>query len=264
MISNVMSNVSTSATSLWQPALGWIGLSLLCGLCLMLFYPQVPPPYRHVLRNARWIVIPYLALLAGGISPRLLGLTGINWSASFGFGLVLISGVLLLLLIVRSVMVFSIPIPQAPSQSSLPVNFPANVAPLPLASQTNYANGQSIVPLPTAFLDLGAEEFHLAFLRSALWEILLALPLATAQTGYWAAWIALLVALPESLHYHRGFSQRLCKCALLVTTTVLFIFTRNLWLSWLLHLLGWMLLAPGDLHIRKAASGFQESSSNQL
>lgn len=242
-----MSTISTSATSLWQPALGWIGLSLLCGLCLMLCYQQVPPPYRHILRNVRWIVIPYLALVAGGVSPRLLGLTGINWSASFGFGLVLIGGVLLLLLIVRSVVVFSLPIPQATAQSSLP-------------SQTQYANGQSIVTLPTSLLGLGAEEFHLAFLRSALWEIFLALPMPTAQAGYWAAWTALLVALPESLHYHRGFSQRLCKCALLVTTTVLFIFTRNLWLSWLLHLLGWMLLAPGTLHIRKVGSEFQESS----
>ena len=207
-----MSNVSTSATSLWQPALGWIGLSLLCGLCLMLFYQQIPLSYRSILRNARWIVIAYLALLTGGISPRLLGLTGINWSASFGFGLVLIGGVLLLLMIVRSVMVFSVPIPQATSPANLPANFPSPGAPTSLPSQTNYLNRRYIKALPTSFLDLGAEEFHLAFLRSALWEIFLALPLTTAQAGYWAAWVALCVALPESLHYHTDFSQRLCKC----------------------------------------------------
>jgi hypothetical protein len=188
----------------------------------------------------------------------LLGLTGIDWSISFGFGFVLIGGVLILLLIVRSVMVFSTPIPQAMAQSNPPVKLPTTVTPLPLSSQRTY--GQSIASLPIALLDLGAEEFHLAFLRSALWEIFLALPLTTAQSGYWAAWTALLIALPESLHYHTGFSQRLCKCALLVTTTVLFIFTRNLWLSWLLHLLGWTLLAPGTLHLRKATSSVEKSS----
>jgi hypothetical protein len=257
-----MNTISTSATSLWQPGLTWIGISLLCGLCLMFFYQQAPPTYRPILRNARWIVIPYLALLAGGISPRLLGLTGINWSASFGFGLVLIGGVLLLLLLVRSVMVFSIPVPQATLQSLPPIDFPAKIAHPPLPSHPNY--GQYIITLPTSFLDLGAEEFHLAFLRSALWEIFLAVPLATAQAGYWAAWTALLIALPESLHDSMSFSQRLCKCALLVTTTVLFIFTRNLWLSWLLHLLGWMLLAPSTLHFRKDTPGFQESPSNPV
>lgn len=225
-----MSELPLSFKALWQAPLGWLGVSFLCGLCLMALFQQMPSSYHRPLRNARWIIIPYLGLLTGGISPRLLGLTGINWSASFGFGLVLIGSVLVIIIIVRSMMAFSL--------ASVPTSASA-------ATPASFAQRGSYTPrFPLAFLTIGAEEFHLAFLRSASWELLLAWPLFPVQANYWAAWIALVLALPEALHYQTTVTQRLCKGALLVTTTVLFIFTRNLWLSWLLHLLGWTLLAP--------------------
>ena len=232
-----MSELSLSFKALWQAPLGWLGVSFLCGLCLMGLFQQIPSSYHRPLRNARWIIIPYLGMVTGGISPRLLGLTGINWSASFGFGLVLIGSVLVVIIIVRSVMAFSL---AAAPTTALPAT------PVHLAQPTthNYLHNSYTTGLPIAFLTSGAEEFHLAFLRSASWELLLAWPLFTVQANYWAAWIALVLALPEALHYQTTVTQRLCKGALLVTTTVLFIFTRNLWLSWLLHLLGWTLLAP--------------------
>lgn len=231
-----MSELSLSSKTLWQAPLGWLGVSLFCGVCLLLLFPQIPPSYRRSLRNARWLIIPYLGMVTGGISPRLLGLTGINWFASFGFGLVLIGSVLVVLILVRSVMAFSFSAtPAAPFDTTPhPPDPPAAPGALPRAYAT---------PFPIAFFDIGAEEFHLAFLRSACWELLLAWPLSSIQALYWAAWIALALALPEALH-HPTMAQRLGKGALLVTTTVLFIFTRNLWLSWLLHLLGWMLLTP--------------------
>lgn len=232
-----MNELSLSVKALWQAPLGWLSASLLCGFCFMLLFQQIPLPYRRPLRNAHWILIPYFGLVAGGISPRLLGLTGINWFASFGFGLVLIGSVLVVLVIIRSIMAFSLASVPVTTLSTEPVQ-PDHAISRP------YLHGAYATTLPISFLDIGAEEFHLAFLRSASWELLLALPLFSAQANYWAAWIALALALPEALYYHTTVTQRLCKCALLVATTVLFIFTRNLWLSWLLHLLGWMLLAP--------------------
>ena len=232
-----MSELYLSIKALWQAPLGWLSASLLCGLCFMLLFPQIPRPYRRPLRNAGWIVIPYLGLITGGISPRLLGLTGINWSASFGFGLVLIGSVLVVLVIIRSVMAFSlasVPATALPAHSSQP----GPVTPHTY-QRSAYATGFSI-----SLLDIGAEEFHLAFLRSACWELLLGIPLLSAQANYWAAWVGLALALPEALYHQPSVMQRLYKGVLLVTTTVLFIFTRNLWLSWLLHLLGWVLLAP--------------------
>lgn len=219
-----MSELYLSIKALWQAPLGWLGASLLCGLCFTLLFQQIPRPYRRPLRNAGWIVIPYLGLITGGISPRLLGLTGINWSASFGFGLVLIGSVLVVLMVIRSVMAFSL--------ASVPATTPT------------YLREPYATRFPISLLDIGAEEFHLAFLRSASWELLLGVPLLSAQANYWAAWVGLALALPEALYHQPSVMQRLCKGVLLVATTVLFIFTRNLWLSWLLHLLGWVLLAP--------------------
>lgn len=232
-----MSELPFSFKALWQAPLGWLGLTFLCGLCLMSLFQQIPSSYHRPLRNARWIIIPYLGMITGGISPRLLGLTGINWPASFGFGLVLIGSVLVILVIIRSVMAVSLVSTPNAALPTIPVQ-PGQPTP------RNELDGSAAPAFPISFLEIGAEEFHLAFLRSACWELLLAWPLFSIQANYWAAWLALLIALPEALHYQSTVMQRLCKCALLTTTTVLFIFTRNFWLSWLLHLLGWMLLAP--------------------
>ncbi len=234
-----MSELSPSSATFWQAPLGWLGVSLICGCCLIFFYQRVPLAYRQILRNARWIGIPYLGLLKGGISPRLMGLTGIDWFASFGFGLVLLGGVLVLLIIVRSMAAF----PLAAVSPSL--------APAAATDPRSYRNTRTATALPISLVDIGAEEFHWAFLRSALWEIFLVFPLLAPQAGYWAAWATVLLALPEAFRYQATFSQRICKCALLVTTTVLFLFTRNLWLSWLLHVLGWSLLVPAPVANRK-------------
>lgn len=229
--------------SLWQAPIGWLGASLLCGLCLLLIYQQLPPIYRRPLRNSRWFVIPYLGLLTGGISPRFMGLNSIQWFASFGFGLVLIGGILVVLIIVRSMMAFAlagVPVAAMSVGTTRPLKPPPPRQLSPESErQKRYAMSFSV-----AFLNIGAEEFYLAFLRGALWEVLLTFSVATVQAGYWAAWAALILAIPEVLFYHATITQRFCKGALLVATTVLFIFTRNFWLSWLLHLLGWMLLAP--------------------
>ncbi len=233
-----MSEMSPSSATFWQAPLGWLGVSLICGCCLIFFYPRVPLAYRQILRNARWLVIPYFGLLTGGISPRLMGLTGINWFASFGFGLVLLGGVLVLLIIVRSITAF----PLATVSSAVA---PETTGP------SAYRNARNATALPISLVDIGAEEFHWAFLRGALWEIFLVFPILAPQAGYWAAWTALLLALPEALRYQATFSQRICKCALLVISTVLFLFTRNLWLSWLLHILSWTLLAPASANSRK-------------
>lgn len=228
-----MSEASSITAPAWQLPLSWLLVSLIGGCGLFIFYYRIPLPYRPLLRNARWIVIPYLGLLTGGVSPRLMGLTGINWFASFGVGLVLMGGILVLLVLVRSVTAFS----------------GATLRPARMPGTQTRANptARTAAAIPVSLLAIGAEEFHAAFLRSTLWEICLALPWLAPQAGYWAAWPALLLALPEAMRYQTTFAQRLCKGVLLLTTTVLFLFTRNFWLSWLLHILGWMLLAPSAI-----------------
>jgi len=236
-----MSELSLPVKALWQAPVGWLGATLVCGVALLLIYRQTPANYRRPLRNIRWFVLPYLGLLTGGISPRFMGLTGINWFASFGFGLVLIAGILAVLALVRSVMAFSV---STTTTASPTAAVALSRAGLPQQPGEGERQKRYATAFPISVLNIGAEEFHLAFLRSAIWELMLTFAIAPVLAGYWAAWAALTLALPEALYYPATVTQRLCKGALLVATTVLFIFTRNFWLCWLLHLLGWSLLAP--------------------
>jgi hypothetical protein len=41
--------------------------------------PFLPRPWRGVAVLAAWLVVPYLALISGGVSPRLMGVRYIDW-----------------------------------------------------------------------------------------------------------------------------------------------------------------------------------------
>ncbi|MEZ4676546.1 MAG: hypothetical protein R2932_20170 [Caldilineaceae bacterium] len=92
----------------------------------------------------------------------------------------------------------------------------------------------------------GAEEFHWCFLRGALWEILQGAILQSDQAGYWAIWLAALMALPGILRFQTTLLTRLIKVILLLLTTILFVYTQNFWLCWLLHGLVILLLMPQE------------------
>jgi hypothetical protein len=154
----------------------------------------------------------------GGLSPRLLGLSNIDWFISLGLGLGLLFVMLLLLMLVRAT-------------TSIPTR--AN----PLAS----------IEVTTWFYQLvqqGAEEFHWCFLRGALWELIQTAPTPPALPGYWAVWLAALLAAPEALFWSRGTAQRLLTLIVLIGTTVLFFYTHNFWLCWLLHASAWFIVNP--------------------
>lgn len=210
---------------------GWLLVNLAITVGLLLIYSRIPLPYRQLILKLRWVLLPYLALLTGGISPRLMGLTGIDWRASIGFGLGLIAAVLGLLVLARSTTDFS-PLSPHPERRN------SDTPPLPLVAPSYPA--LSLSPL----INAGAEEFYWSFLRGALWETGQALPVLTNQLGYWAIWVAAFIALPELLRFHPTVPGRLIKVLLLLLTTVLFLYTQNFWLCWLLHALVLLLLIP--------------------
>lgn len=203
----------------------WLAIGLSTGLLLLLIHPLLAPRFRQPLLLLRWLLVPYLGLLTGGLSPRLMGLTGINWLASFGLGIGLIGALLALLILVRTLLNLT---------HDEPATKPAQSAPYPV---------WSLWPI----LQIGAEEFHWSFLRGVIWETLLGNGLATAQASYWAVWLAALLALPAILRYQPTTVARLLKSAMLLITTVLFFYTHNFWLCWLLHSLAWSLLNPRHL-----------------
>ncbi len=212
--------------------MGWLLGDLFVGFAILAIYHLISPAYRPAIRILRWILVPYSALLAGGISPRLMGLLGINWLTSFGLGLGLIAALLGLLILVRSTTDFIAIDPAATSEASsqIEVSFfhPVSYKPFSLA------------PLFAA----GAEEFHWSFLRGSLWEILQSADHPIDQVAYWAIWLAALLALPAIFRFQRALLERFFKIILLSLTTVLFIYTQNFWLCWLLHGLVLLLLTP--------------------
>lgn len=89
----------------------------------------------------------------------------------------------------------------------------------------------------------GGEQFQWSFLRGAVWEVALINAGNTGPIGYWAVWIATLLALPAVLLQPLNRADRLLKIIILVVSAILFVFTRNFWLCWIFHAAAWLLLA---------------------
>ncbi len=202
----------------------WLLINLALTMGLLLAHDWIAHSYRRPMIRVRNILLPYLALLTGGISPRLMGLTGIDWLVSFGFGVGLITAILGLLVLVRSTI-------DLPDQFSV-------------AEQAE-RHGRTATTVSLApFVNAGIDQFYWSFLRGALWETFQLVPTWSTPSGYWAIWLAALVAIPEILRFQPSLPARLLKLLILLLTTILFIYTQNFWLCWLLHALILLLMFP--------------------
>jgi hypothetical protein len=208
----------------WHRAGFWLLASFGASLLLLIAGRYLGRDYQYNRRLLRWVLIPYLGLLAGGLSPRLMGLSDLDWVAGLGLGVVLISAIWMLLVLVRMTLHLEAGV-QETAQPPVP----------------------SVVD---RLLVAGAQEFHWTFLRAAVWEILLAAPIAIHLPGYWAVWIASLLALPGIGAQYRDLSQRLIATVVLITTAILYFYTRNFWLCWILHATAQLLLGQKSLSRR--------------
>jgi hypothetical protein len=194
----------------------WLVISVLCGVALLAGWSFTPNVWRPWLALFYWVAIPYLALLTGAVSPRLMGLRYMEAGAA-----------LLLVLVVLATAVRLLTVTPRPHP--------------PTAQGLHVATWAAVV---AAICLCGAEEFFWSFLRGALWEIALSLPQSIEVPAYWAVWVAALLALPLVLVLQPSASRRLVKTAILIVTSVVFFYTRNFWLCWLLHSAIWLLMVP--------------------
>lgn len=197
----------------------WLLLSFALSGLMLVAARFLPQNLVGRLRLGRWIFTPYLGLLVGGLSPRLLGLSDIDWVAGLGLGVGLIFAIWLLLALVQATLHRD----ESATEQDRPVGFS-------LLGQIIWA---------------GSQEFHWVFLRGAVWEIFLALPSPPALPGYWAIWLASLLALPGIFVQHPHTAQRVIAGMLLITTAILFFYTRNFVLCWLLHASAGLLVGYG-------------------
>ena len=200
----------------------WLVIAFVAAVVLLIARHYVGAPWRAWLAPAYWFFIPYLALLVGAVSPRLMGLYWIDWRTTFqvGAGLLLVIGML-------AVLAWLFVLPRADSSPGR-------------------SGSQRMLWIGLA----GAEEWFWCFLRAALWEIAWAAPQARVAPLYLAVWGAALLALPLVLLLQENGRLRLVKLSILVVTTVVFLFTRNFWLCWLVHAALAVLFTPAVERVR--------------
>ncbi|MEX1018398.1 MAG: hypothetical protein WDZ49_01995 [Litorilinea sp.] len=198
---------------------------------------------------AHRVLIPYLGLLLGGLSPRLMGLNRLDWNAGLSIGLILMFAVTLLLILVRATV--DLPDPWEKQQRGRAGHAHAGNAPVGAASVSGGAGGATQLPVRQSLLATmaiaGVREFQWVFLRGAIWEMSLTLPTPPEVPGYWAVWLAAALVLVEVLARRLSFAHSIFQLVILVCTSVLFFYTLNFWLCWVLHAIAQIIAAPTAL-----------------
>ncbi len=202
----------------------WLLVGILATALLGSIKEYISPRWRGLIWFAHWLLIPYLGLLMGGLSPRLLGLAALDWLEGLGLGLGLIFAVVILLTLSRAL-----------TDLGAPTTSPAEAAD---GSRLGWHT------LSSTLLWCGIEQFHWVFLRGGIWEMLQTLPNPPELVGYWAIWCAAGVIVIELLLFRPGFFPLLIQLVALMTTSILFFYTRNFWLCWVLHVAVQLLTAP--------------------
>ncbi len=197
----------------------WLVIALLVGVVTLGVRPYLPPAVRAWSMIGYWALLPYLALITGGVSPRLMGVLYIDWRTSLTLGIGLALAMVML----------------------------AGVARISLltGSRTAHANApsQGWGVIVSSIGVSGVEEWFWCFLRGAVEESLVLMQLSLDVPAYWSIWIAALLALPFTLLAQPTAYHRLLKGAILLMTSILFFYTRNFWLCWAVHAITWLLLA---------------------
>jgi hypothetical protein len=201
----------------------WLVMAGLFAVVLLAGRAYAPPAWRDRLPVAYWLLIPYLALLAGAVSPRLMGLYWLDWRATFQVGAGLLLATVLLALMGR---LLTSPSAQPADDGGWPQR----------AARVR---------------DAVVEEWFWCFLRAALWELLLAWPEAVPLPLYTAIWAAGALALPLTLLLQPNGAMRVIKTAALIVTSILFLYTRNFWLCALVHAALLLAFTPAVLHRRQ-------------
>ena len=198
----------------------WLVIALLAGVVVLGVRPYLPPAVRAWSMIGYWALLPYLALITGGVSPQLMGVLYIDWRTSLTLGV----GLALALVALAGVARISL----------LADNRAADDA-------ASSAQGWSA--LTSGIGVSGVEEWFWCFLRGAVEETLLLAQFSLNVPAYWSIWIAAMLALPFTLLQQPTIYHRLVKAAILVMTSILFFYTRNFWLCWAVHAIIWLLLA---------------------
>lgn len=210
----------------------WLVMALLGAVVAVGVRPFLPQQAaRMLVLPAYWVLLPYLALISGGVSPRLMGLVYIDWAVSLRIGVGLALALIALAVGMRAVSTLS----------------GASAPAMPNTERRFWRSALFVVGL------CGSEEFFWSFLRGASIELLASLQISMDAPAYWAIWIAALLAAPTSLINASGAYHRLIKVTILVMSSIVFLYTNNFWLCWIFHAAVWLLFLQ-PVHSRRSAN----------
>lgn len=210
-----------------QSPVFWLLVSIVATIGLATAYWRTRRVWITWLWIGQWILIPYLGLISGGISPRLMGLAYLDWPATLGFGSGLLFVILALLVAVRIAAEISDRLPAQSLHAGQQLGRDHD--------DKSSTSGQFWRYAALIIVLGGIEEFHWVFLRGALWETLFLAPTAVELPAYWSIWLAAAAVVFETALRRPSFEQWLVQVTVLATTSILFLYTRNFWLCWILH-----------------------------
>lgn len=215
----------------------WLVIALLAGVVILGVRAYLSPAARRWSMIGYWGLLPYLALITGGVSPRLMGVMYVDWRASLTLGV----GLALAMVALASVARISLLSGRRAAHDAPP------------------SQGWGITASSIGIS--GIEEWFWCFLRGAVEETFLLMQFSLDVPAYWSIWVAAALASPFSLLHQPTAYHRLVKAAILVMTSILFFYTRNFWLCWAIHAITWLLLAQPTVAI--AFTGFTGKSQAQ-
>ena len=160
----------------------WLALSFLLAGIATGVTRTIAPDLERLVRVVRWVQVPYIGLILGGLSPRLMGLSEFDWSSGFSVGVVALAGLLVLLFLVRIWLQMSAEVPN------------------PNASIGRFSS--------LSLIESSAQEFHWCFLRGAVWELLISLASPLVSPQYWAD----LTRISPGFSPVLGSLDRSCDC----------------------------------------------------
>lgn len=188
----------------------WLTLSFVLAAVATFVTRITAPNLEQPVRTARWILVPYLGLMLGVLSPRLLGLGNPDWISGLILGVMSLSVLFVILVLIRIWL-------EIDNDSSRAVRY----------------LGPSSGP---TLIESCAQEFHWCFLRGGVLDLLYAIPNSPPTPQYWAVWIGAAMALPGVFVRTSSQADRLLTVLTLLTTSSFFAFSQSFWMCCLLHL----------------------------
>jgi hypothetical protein len=196
-----------------------------------------------------WVLLPYLALLTGALSPRFLGLKGLENLAV----LPLSDGWASLLAGLQKAVTLILLECLADGGSLVKVGLPAVL--LLVGLRLGFARlGLGLPASVSSAGEIIFEGLHWAFYRAIFWLITGDLYLGVVWGTIWVLWEGTLVIWMQQ-DWPAQKQRMLVKGMLLIVTSTLFFYAPNLWLLWPVHgLLAVLMTSPAPAEVKEPVS----------